>query len=405
MPGQKVKRGEKIGEVGNTGLSKGPHLHYEVIYRGVHVDPINYLSRDMTEAEFARSSNRRSTRLTKAINPMDNKRTPKFKELVPRWHEQRAKFKKKFWRGSHPCVRVDRDGRPLLRRLLVLFRHAGGVPDEITRRALLRQRIRVAGAKRYDDGTRKCCSNVVERDRQVFRTLFESDPYSFDNGITERRNWRAHEELLTEDPTGNWARTCSSASSIPSKRRAGDQLYTAGRPWNKHADSAERPSRQLYPGDPAGHQQRSDAADRLVRHADPPVRQNPDRPPGRGLHGQRRVRAFSRRPTAGSSRRRHAAAPRPGNTVVINHGNGYETSYSHLGKIYAQTGPKSSRRGDIIAQSGNSGPVAGAPHLHYEVMHNGMRVDPVHYFFHGTRTTKDYRKIIRIAQSGMQSFD
>lgn len=52
MPGQKVKRGEKIGEVGNTGLSKGPHLHYEVIYKGVHVDPINYLSRDMTEAEF-----------------------------------------------------------------------------------------------------------------------------------------------------------------------------------------------------------------------------------------------------------------------------------------------------------------------------------------------------------------
>ena len=30
---------------------------------------------------------------------MDNKRTPKFKELVPRWHEQREKFKKKFWRG------------------------------------------------------------------------------------------------------------------------------------------------------------------------------------------------------------------------------------------------------------------------------------------------------------------
>ena len=30
---------------------------------------------------------------------MDNKRTPKFKELVPRWYEQREKFKKKFWRG------------------------------------------------------------------------------------------------------------------------------------------------------------------------------------------------------------------------------------------------------------------------------------------------------------------
>ncbi|MFR3489309.1 MAG: M23 family metallopeptidase [Alistipes ihumii] len=41
-----------MGEVGSTGRSTGPHLHYEVIYRGQHVDPINYFSRDMTEAEF-----------------------------------------------------------------------------------------------------------------------------------------------------------------------------------------------------------------------------------------------------------------------------------------------------------------------------------------------------------------
>lgn len=51
-PGQLVKRGELIGEVGNTGRSTGPHLHYEVIYRGKPVDPINYISRDMSEEEF-----------------------------------------------------------------------------------------------------------------------------------------------------------------------------------------------------------------------------------------------------------------------------------------------------------------------------------------------------------------
>ena len=54
VPGQYVKRGEKIGEVGSTGRSTGPHLHYEVLYRNQNVDPLNYFSRDMSEEEFAR---------------------------------------------------------------------------------------------------------------------------------------------------------------------------------------------------------------------------------------------------------------------------------------------------------------------------------------------------------------
>jgi murein DD-endopeptidase MepM/ murein hydrolase activator NlpD len=50
--GQKVKRGNRIGFVGNTGLSKGPHLHYEVHIFNREVDPVNYFFKDLTPEEY-----------------------------------------------------------------------------------------------------------------------------------------------------------------------------------------------------------------------------------------------------------------------------------------------------------------------------------------------------------------
>ncbi|MEY3920346.1 MAG: hypothetical protein RL634_107 [Bacteroidota bacterium] len=50
--GQKVKRGEVIGYVGNTGKSTGPHLHYEVIKRNKHLDPIYFFYTDLTPEQY-----------------------------------------------------------------------------------------------------------------------------------------------------------------------------------------------------------------------------------------------------------------------------------------------------------------------------------------------------------------
>lgn len=69
--GDTVRRGELIALSGNTGVSTGPHLHYEVLFNKKHVDPINYISNDMTNEEFAKILESAKTDTSKPIDNYD----------------------------------------------------------------------------------------------------------------------------------------------------------------------------------------------------------------------------------------------------------------------------------------------------------------------------------------------
>ena len=66
-----------------------------------------------------------------------------------------------------------------------------------------------------------------------------------------------------------------------------------------------------------------------------------------------------------------------GRRVVIDHSNGIQSTYSHLYRLFVKKGD-SVVVGQPIGRAGNSGHVTG-PHLHYEIIHNGKKIDPTTY--------------------------
>jgi murein DD-endopeptidase MepM/ murein hydrolase activator NlpD len=83
-----------------------------------------------------------------------------------------------------------------------------------------------------------------------------------------------------------------------------------------------------------------------------------------------------------------------GKQVHIDHDFGFQTKYGHLDKILVKKG-QWVKRGDLIGYSGNSGK-STAPHLHYEVIKNGIKVNPIHYFSRDL-SAEEYEEILRLA--------
>ncbi len=247
--------------------------------------------------------------------------------------------------------------------------------------------------ERYDSLNR-VMENVIARDRNVFHILFEADPYDFEEENAANR-WNFYEGLLSQ-------------STIELQKQFARRLDATERAVADLADSYDRMAAAI---DSCAYRNRIPAIQPIINKqltlltTSYGMRINPFQKVLRSHQGvdyaiPEGSRVFA---TAdGTVKEVSLRNSTSGQTVVIDHGGGYETLYSHLGRIGVRRGQRV-RRGDIIALSGNSG-LSLAPHLHYEVRCNGMRVDPIHYFFMEL-SPDDYQRMMRIARSGMQSFD
>ncbi|MBR2116937.1 MAG: M23 family metallopeptidase [Alistipes sp.] len=247
---------------------------------------------------------------------------------------------------------------------------------------------------RYDS-LNMVVDNIVERDRNIFGILFESTPYDFDSDYKQQR-LALHERLLGESKHRMLRDLTTSTDELEEKLRQVESTYNT---LQHNLDSLGGGCDHIPSIQPVINHQLTllTAGYGMLMH-----------PFYRTLQSHQGIdytipEGESIFATAdGVVKDVLGKTSTSGITVVIDHGNGYTTSYSHLQKAKVKKREKV-RRGDIIALSGNSG-LSLSPHLHYEVRYEGVRVDPVHYFFMEL-TPDEYQKIMRISQSGMQSFD
>ncbi len=91
-----------------------------------------------------------------------------------------------------------------------------------------------------------------------------------------------------------------------------------------------------------------------------------------------------------------------GRHVRINHGFGYTSLYAHLYKYVVKRGQKV-KRGDLIGFVGSTGR-SQAPHLHYEIIKDGKRVNPLN-FYYGNLSPQEFAELLKVAGQENQSLD
>ena len=249
-------------------------------------------------------------------------------------------------------------------------------------------------SERYDS-LEMVLDNITAREKGVFRTLFEADPYDLDVEQSEERV-----ALYEKNVSKSKSQLASDLEQkINDLRQRTDELENSWKRIKELGDNLGEKSKNIPSIQPVLNQQLTLLTAGYGTILNPFYRtlkshQGVDYTVAEGSSVFATADGVVKEISDKSSTL--------GKTIIIDHGNGYKTSYSHLLSVGVRRGQKV-QRGDIIALSGNSG-LSLAPHLHYEVRYNDLRIDPIHYFYMELSPV-EYQRIMRIAQSGMQSFD
>ncbi|MBL7858317.1 MAG: M23 family metallopeptidase [Cyclobacteriaceae bacterium] len=234
-----------------------------------------------------------------------------------------------------------------------------------------------------------------ERDRELASTLFENILPQVDLSKTRNNNT----EILLADASGfqSILESLLSKSSSLAKNSQQQNRYAASSPLIKDI-AVLRSIPTLQPLENLQVEKVSSGFGMRIN----PFHKGIYHHPGIDIVSPRGTSVVATAPGKIQSIKRSDLQAGYGNLIEIDHGNGYITRYAHLENILVKSGQKVSK-GMVIGTVGNSGGSI-APHLHYEVLHQGKNDDPVYYLIEGLESV-DHQKLVTQSKKQNQSLD
>lgn len=242
----------------------------------------------------------------------------------------------------------------------------------------------------------KVLADLEDRDNNIYRVIFEAEPISKDirnagfGGVDRYKKLEGYDntELMTE--------TTKRLDKLTKR------LYIQSKSFDDVVKMAKN-KQQLINSIPAI----MPINNKFLRHAPSgfgwrthPIYKSSEFHPGMDFASPEGTPIYAT--GDGTIERADNTAQGYGNHVVINHGYGYQTLYGHMSKIATQVG-KVVKRGELIGYVGSTG-LSTAPHVHYEVVKNGEKVNPINFYYNDL-SPEEYQIMLELSSKSTQSFD